>query len=117
MPWKSKEAHNVYAKKRYNENPEFREKHKIRTRASDARRKLATKALVAEFQKNGCALCEEKVSCCLSAHHLDPSQKDFTVSQAIGNGVGVEKVKAELAKCVCLCANCHSKVHAGILEL
>lgn len=29
---------------------------------------------------------------------------------------GIDMLEAELAKCVVLCANCHKKVHAGLME-
>ena len=28
-----------------------------------------------------------------------------------------ENLLKEIKKCVCLCANCHRKVHAGIIDL
>lgn len=63
-----------------------------------------------------CNVCGEDETCCLDFHHLDPTQKDFVVSEMI-NKVGRKKIEEELAKCVCLCANCHRKVHAGIISL
>ena len=29
----------------------------------------------------------------------------------------IKKLLAEIKKCVCLCSNCHRKVHAGIINL
>lgn len=46
----------------------------------------------------------------LEFHHLDPEQKDFGLGQA--KLTNFEKVKAELDKCVLLCANCHREEHA-----
>ncbi len=62
-----------------------------------------------------CCWCGEKTSCTLDFHHVDAS-KEFEI------GTGFYKVSrktliAELAKCVCLCANCHRKVHAGLIDL
>ncbi len=46
----------------------------------------------------------------LEFHHLDPNQKDFTIS---GNHARKwDLVKEELDKCILLCANCHRLVHA-----
>jgi hypothetical protein len=69
------------------------------------------KKLVSLFRINGCALCHEQDDVCLCAHHVDPSQKSFEISLA--SSFPVEMVVDELAKCVCLCLNCHAKVHAG----
>jgi hypothetical protein len=62
-------------------------------------------------------VCSERQPCCLVAHHLDPSKKDFNIGDARSNKLGFASVQEELEKCVCLCMNCHSKVHAGVLQL
>ena len=49
---------------------------------------------------------------CLEFHHLDPDKKDFDIAQAMSYEWPWDKVLAEIRKCVCLCANCHRKVHA-----
>lgn len=63
----------------------------------------------------GCAKCDEREPVCLEFHHLDPSEKDFVISTSATRSW--EKVEAEMLKCVVLCANCHRKVHAGLIEL
>lgn len=42
-------------------------------------------------------------------HHLDPSQKDFSISQA--KGWSLENLIPELEKCALLCSNCHRLEH------
>lgn len=57
---------------------------------------------------------------CLAAlefHHLDPSKKDFSISQAYANPKKWEYIVKELEKCVLVCSNCHREIHQGILEL
>ena len=45
----------------------------------------------------------------------------FTIGKAVSASIEMRtanaKLKAEIAKCVVLCHNCHAKVHAGHLEL
>lgn len=62
----------------------------------------------------GCSLCEENEVCCLELHHYDPNQKEFDISHGIRRKSSWEKIKEEIKKCVCLCSNCHRKVHAGL---
>ncbi|MCL0097338.1 hypothetical protein M1O19_02245 [Dehalococcoidia bacterium] len=48
----------------------------------------------------------------LEFHHLD-SSKDFGISEK-GHARSWERVKAELERCVLLCANCRREVRAGL---
>lgn len=43
-------------------------------------------------------------------HHIDPTTKQMTVTQAKTRSV--QRIKQELQRCVPLCANCHSITHA-----
>jgi 5-methylcytosine-specific restriction endonuclease McrA len=52
----------------------------------------------------------------LEFHHLDPNAKDFGIS-VDGVPRSWARVKAELAKCVLLCANCHRETHARVRTL
>jgi len=52
----------------------------------------------------------------LEFHHLDSRHKDFGISQK-GYTRSWEKVKAEIEKCVLICANCHRELHAKIAAL
>lgn len=49
-------------------------------------------------------------------HHVNPEEKSFVISRS-WTRYGREKIQEELAKCVCLCANCHVRVHAGTREI
>ena len=59
----------------------------------------------------GCAKCGEIRPYVLDFHHLDPSEKENTVSRLITNTSNIESVKKEIAKCVVLCSNCHREFH------
>ena len=78
-------------------------------------RKENKKVLFA-FKSFGCLTCGEREHCALDAHHLDPKIKEGNIAHVARDSSPTRMLK-ELNKCVCLCANCHRKVHAGILEL
>lgn len=61
-------------------------------------------------QTLSCENCGENHPACLEFHHLDPSQKKFSVSTR-RDRPSLEKLKEEIAKCRVLCANCHRKEH------
>ncbi len=65
--------------------------------------------------QQGCLLCNETEPYCLDMHHLDPSMKEATVSSLTSSGW--KKLMTEASKCVIVCANCHRKIHAGLICL
>jgi len=67
--------------------------------------------LLMTFRQQGCYFCREMHHACLSAHHRRKEEKRFTIADARQKGYPLEDVKRELAKCMCLCLNCHSKLH------
>lgn len=71
---------------------------------------------VYDYKGNSCIFCGyDKCRTSLHFHHLKPEQKSFEIS---GNwGMGWEKMKKELDKCVLVCANCHGEIHEGLLVL
>ena len=50
----------------------------------------------------------------LEFHHIDPTKKDFTISNT--NFKILEAVE-ESKKCILLCSNCHRELHAGLWDL
>ena len=45
----------------------------------------------------------------LDFHHIDPTQKEFHLGNS--RGFNAEKLRAELAKCMLVCRNCHAEIH------
>lgn len=71
--------------------------------------------LVRRLHGGKCAICGyEKYTGALEFHHIDPSQKDFTISN---DRAKLEESIEESKKCVLLCANCHRELHAGIIDI
>lgn len=120
MPRKDPEArkayHREYMRKRLAEDPEFKARHHSRVRKNNEINLQRIKTLVAEFRSNGCAKCGETTPVCLDAHHVDPAAKEFTISRSSWWRMAKD-IESELTKCVCLCKNCHAKLHAGLMGL
>lgn len=66
-----------------------------------------------EQRAGGCVQCPEADLDCLDFHHRDATTKEFTVSFGISSR-SFARLKAEVAKCVVLCSNCHRKEHARL---
>jgi len=75
-------------------------------------RKL-TKERVFYVMGERCALCGLSDPCMdiYDFHHINPQEKDFTISQGLYNNAWTTLVK-ELKKSTLLCANCHRKLHS-----
>lgn len=60
-----------------------------------------------------CVLCGyDEFAGALQFHHLDPGRKSFGLAMR-GLTRSIERLRAEAAKCVLLCANCHARVEWG----
>lgn len=71
------------------------------------------RAIINNAKQQGCIVCGEKEICCLDFHHIH--DKEFEVST--GTEVSLDRLIAEINKCVVLCANCHRKLHAGKIQI
>ena len=65
--------------------------------------------------KSKCYFCGEIEDCCLEFHHIDKDSKLFSIGK-IPHTKSLEDVKNELSKTICVCANCHRKLHNGIIK-
>lgn len=65
--------------------------------------------------KTSCVFCGETDPICIDWHHINPKEKSFAISHI--KGKARERTLEEMKKCVCVCANCHRKLHAGKLSL
>jgi len=79
-------------------------------------RRRAKLRLLAEAG-GACVACGfDRWPAALHFHHVDPTTKAFGIA-AGGMSRSYDVLRAEAAKCVVLCANCHAAVEAGSLEL
>lgn len=113
MPYKDPET-----RRRYNLAYKVANKGRLRPieLARNRRRKQVLKAYIAKIRaESTCPQCGEDADCCFDFHHRNPAEKKFVVSSAPTRGVSLDTLKKEIVKCDILCANCHRKLHAGIV--
>ena len=78
------------------------------------RRHQKVKRILVAEAGGACAVCGYKRTVVnLHFHHVDPTQKSFSVN--MGRGKSIEAFRNEAAKCVLVCANCHGEIEAGIV--
>ena len=74
------------------------------------------KAEAAAYKGGCCQSCGfDKYLGALEFHHVDPTTKNGDIVR-FSKGLQEPTVKAELDKCVLLCANCHRMAHAGMIN-
>jgi transposase len=87
-----------------------------RSEAVSRRRRAVKDTLVAEAG-GACALCGyNRYPGALQFHHRDRAAKSFALAGA-GIARSLDRSRAEAAKCVLLCANCHAEVEGGVATI
>ena len=73
-------------------------------------------AKIKEKQFDGkCMRCGyNKCAKALDFHHLDPSKKDFTISN---DHFRLKEAVKEVKKCILICSNCHKELHDGLWDI
>ena len=75
------------------------------------------KATLVEEAGGKCLLCGySRCQAALQFHHLDPETKSFALSLR-GVTKSIATLRAEAAKCVLLCSNCHAEVEVGFSKV
>jgi hypothetical protein len=89
---------------------------KCNVEAVERRRRKVKQILIVEAGGE-CVVCGySRHPAALQFHHLDPSTKSFGLGVR-GITRSLASLRAEAAKCVLLCANCHAEVEVGAAEL
>lgn len=82
-----------------------------------AKRRKKLKVMAIEYKGGKCQVCGyAKYGGALDLHHIDPKTKEFGIGDK-GYTCAWDKVKAELDKCVLVCANCHREIEAGLVAI
>jgi transposase-like protein len=80
----------------------------------DARHRV--RSILIEEAGGRCLICGyDRHPSALQFHHVDPATKEFTLRN--GDTRSIERMRAEAAKCVLLCANCHAEVESGTAQV
>lgn len=81
-----------------------------------AKRRRKVKILAIEYKGGKCQLCGyNRYPGALDLHHV-LGEKSFGIGDK-GYTRSWEKIRAEIDKCVLLCANCHREVGSGFVKL
>ena len=69
-------------------------------------------AKIKEHLGGRCIKCGyDKCLKALEFHHLDPSKKDFTISN---DHFKLKEAVEEVKKCILICSNCHKELHDNL---
>jgi len=72
-------------------------------------------AKIKESRGGKCIRCDyDKCIKALEFHHLDPTQKDFTISN---DHFKLEDAVKESKKCILICSNCHKELHDNMWNI
>lgn len=78
------------------------------------RRHQKVRRLLREEAGGCCAVCGySRCHFNLHFHHVDPTKKLFAVNSGVGKSLA--RCRAEAAKCVLVCANCHGEIETGLI--
>ena len=103
-----KECTSVRSSNWYYQNQD-RQKENVRLNNLEYR-KAARDFMFDYLSTHPCTKCGETDPVVLEFHHL--GEKSSEVSRLLGRGVTREALKAEIDKCVVVCANCHRRITA-----
>lgn len=62
-----------------------------------------------------CGYCKNIAA--LEFHHKNPEEKEFNIDMRKFSNMTLEKLEAELEKCILVCANCHRELHNKSLTM
>ena len=80
------------------------------TRALKQRQKREAKYIIIDTYKRylGCYVCGDNAAKLIDLHHLDATEKEFSISVMIC--MSWKSLLKEMSKCIVLCRKCHRKV-------
>ncbi len=77
-----------------------------------------TKERIVQSFGGKCGVCGyDKCQDALDLHHLDPTQKEFSLASIRAWPKSWASIVVELRKCAMLCCRCHREFHSGLLSI
>ena len=77
-----------------------------------------TKRRIIESMGGKCQICGyDNCDSALALHHIDPNEKEISFGAIRANPKNWLSIVEELRKCILLCHNCHSEIHANVTKL
>lgn len=111
-----KDGHNYHCKschKKYRREHYVKNIEKYRDKAKNF--KYQERREFIRFKKTlSCVFCQESHYKCLDFHHLRNKQQNIATMVSAYNILTVFK---EIKKCICICANCHRKIHDKVINV
>ena len=86
----------------------------VRPAAAEKRSKKRSelRSWIADYKRTlSCVRCGFKHPAALQFHHVDQNTKKFEIGSAVMLQKSLRQVQEEIAKCECICANCHAVHH------
>lgn len=112
MPIRDPEKNRAYQLEWYHNN-------KKRLETNIKNRRTNNKHLIDAYKEElgcTCALCGvQDHPIAFDFHHVNHEEKINNIARM--TGYRWEKIKAEMDKCILICAICHRKLHKGLVEL
>lgn len=113
MAFKDPEKRREYARRYYYEKDREKQKRRVKARRTQLFKDYATYK-----SSKKCLHCGEADPICLEFHHIDPATKDIDPGLMVTHwGWTIERIVEQLeATCICLCSNCHKKIHRDLKQ-
>lgn len=117
----SKKYRELHKEEQHKVQKQWRDRNKIRCRASVHRNLDKKKKIVAELKNGPCMDCGQLYpSYVMHFDHRDPEHKFKSISQIMSHGI--KTILAEIQKCDLVCANCHAirtyqGIHSGKIKI
>lgn len=126
MPYKHLDAEKTHRKAYYEKNKDreierskaWYEKNKDYKKAREKERCEARRKYINQIKSKPCDMCGGIFPpSAMDFHHIDPETKTNKGGRGIERSWSIEKIDAEIEKCILVCANCHRIIHASVEEV